>query len=226
MNLLETAIHKLVAITNNGYLGELVELVKVDSNFRDSIIELEKLINVHYAFTTKSFNKDFLFSLKDIELDSLVKTFTLLEGNIEELTFNNRTPVPPLFSRLSDLDYDGFDGLVDWVFKNRTSIHMIPNGWDHFENIKSLREYKLHSELKRLKNELLRTQNNIRSIEKQIENPFKATNDLIDAISRGDVKSLDKLVSKGAEVYLIGSNGKTLKELIEDLKISNNNFGK
>ena len=226
MKLLETTIHKLVSITNKGYFKELVELVKVDSNFKDSIVELEKLINVNYAFTTKSFNEEFFLSLKDMELDSLIKTFTVLEGNIEELTFNSETPVPTLFLRLNDLNYDGYDGLVDWVFKNRTSIHMIPSGWDHIENIKSLREYKLHSELKRLQGELLRIENNITGIKKQIENPSKATDDLLDAISRGDIKSLDKLASKGAELYLIDSNGKTLKEQIEDLKGHNNIFKK
>lgn len=226
MKLLETTIYKLVSITNNGYFNELVELVKVDSNFKDSIVELEKIINVNYAFTTKSFNEDFFLSLKDIELDSLIKTFTILEGSIEELTFNSKTPVPTLFLRLNDLNYDGYDGLVDWVFKNRTSIHMIPSGWDHIENIKSLREYKLHSELKRLQGELLRIENNITGIKKQIEDPSKATDDLLDAISRGDIKSLDKLASKGAELYLIDSNGKTLKEKIEDLKGHNNIFKK
>lgn len=226
MKLIETTIHKLVAFVKEGYFEELIKLTKEDSDFRDSIIELEKLVNVNYAFTTKSFNLDFCLSLKDYEIEALIKTFTILDGAIESLTFGSESPVLSLLARIQDLDYKNYEELVDWIFKNRTNVDILPNGWQQYSEVKSLREYRLHEELRKLEGELFRIQNNIKGIKKQLKNPNKATQDLIDAIKRKDIRALDKLIDKGAELYIRGDDGRTLKQQVDELKQTVGYFGR
>jgi len=224
MSLIETTIHKLVAIIKEGYYKELIELVKDDASFCSAIVEIEKMVNVDYAFTTKSFDLDFCLSLKDYEVEALVKAFTILDGATESLTYGSKSPIRSLLARIQDLNYVNYEELIDWVFKNRTNIHILPNGWNQYGDVKSLREYRLHEELRLLEGELFRVQNNIKSIKNQLENPNKPTLDLIDAIKRKDINALDKLIYKGAELYLRGDDGKTLKERVDELKRTINFF--
>ena len=104
--LLYTVLAKLEAIVKEGYHDELIELVKTDDNFRKSLLKIESLVNWKYAHTTRSFNKEFLFSLKAYELVALIKVFTLLDGAVDQFTFGSVTPVQNLFHRLDDFSYD------------------------------------------------------------------------------------------------------------------------
>jgi len=216
--LLNTAIAKLVAIAKEGYYDELIELIKVDSNFRDTLLDIEKQINWNYAHTTGSFSKELLFLINDFELDALIRAFTVLDGTIDKFTFGSVTPVPCLFHRLSELKYLKFDELVDWVLKNRTNKHLLPFAWNEQNEAKSLAEYWLLQERKKLKGEAERIQNNLRSVQKKLDNPNKATDDLKDAIKRRDFLSFNKLISKGADLFAKYDDGKTLAEKVKEIK--------
>ena len=216
--LVNTAIAKLVAITEEGYYDELIALIKIDSNFRDTLLEIEKQINWNYAYTTGSFNEKFLFLLNDFELDALIRAFTVLDGTVDKFTFGAVTPVPCLFHRLSEIQYSKFNELTDWVLKNRTNLHLLPFGWNEQNEAKSLREYLLLEEHKRLKGEAERVQNNLRSVQKKLANPNKATDDLKDAIKRKDWQSFNKLISNGADIYAKYEDSKTLAEKIKEIK--------
>ena len=67
-------------------------------------------------------------------------------------------------------------------------------------------------------------QNTLRSVEKKLLNPNKVTNDLKEAIKRNDVRSLDRLIRKGVDIHAKDSDGKTLKEKVDEIK-NNNTIG-
>ena len=192
--LLNTALAKLVAIVKEGYYDELIELVKTDANFRESLLEIEKLVNWKYAYTTHSFDEEFLFSLKDYELVALIRAFTALDGAIDKFTFGSDTPVQCLFHRLEDFSYDRNEELLDWIFRNRKNNYILPFGWDSQREVKSLFEYRLVDQAQQAKGYAERQKNNLRSIEKRIANRNKNTDNLKDAIRRKDLKSFDSLI--------------------------------
>jgi len=215
--LLETALHKLVDIAYKGYFDELIELLKIDSIFCDSLIQIENLIN---WVRRDSFDQEFLFSLHQDELVTLIKVFTKLDGAVDKFTFGTNTPVPCLLYRLSDLNCEKskYDEIVDWIFKNRTNKSIFPFGWDAFDDAKSLNEYITLAELKKLKNEEYRIKNNIRGVENRLKDLDKVTSDLIDAIKRRDVGSFDKLIHKGADIYHILEDGQSIYDKIRLVK--------
>ena len=192
--LLNTALAKLVAIVKEGYYDELIELIKTDANFRESLLEIEKLVNWKYAYTTHSFDEEFLFSLKDYELVALIRAFTALDGAIDKFTFGSDTPVQCLFHRLEDFSYDRNEELLDWIFRNRKNNYILPFGWDSQREVKSLFEYRLVDQAQQAKGYAERQKNNLRSIEKRIANRNKNTDNLKDAIRRKDLKSFDSLI--------------------------------
>jgi hypothetical protein len=223
--LLNTALAKLVAIVKEGYYEELIELVKTDANFRESLLEIEKLVNWKYAYTTHSFDEEFLFSLKDYELVVLIRAFTALDGAIDKFTFGSDTPVQCLFHRLEDFGYDKNEELIDWIFRNRKNNYILPFGWDSQREVKSLFEYRLVDQVQQAKRYAERQQNNLRSIQKRVENKDRNTDSLRNAIKRKDWKSFDSLIKKGADLYAPDGDGGTLAEKIEAIKtdeLSNN----
>lgn len=117
---LNITIKRLVAIAKEGYYEELVELTKFDSNFRDTLLELEKQINRNRVDT---YSNELLVLFEDFEIDALIRAYMLLEGAIAEFSFGNETPVPHLFDRLFELEYSNFNELADWALKNRKNEH-------------------------------------------------------------------------------------------------------
>ena len=216
--LLYTALAKLEAIVKDGYYDELIELVKTDDNFRKSLLKIESLVNWNYAHTTRSFNKEFLFSLKANELDALIRAFTALDGAADQFTFGGSTPVQCLFHRLDDFSYDKKEELLDWIFRNRKNNNILPFGWDPKRNVKSLFEYILVDQAQEAKGYAERQQNNLRSIQKRIDNKPKNTDNLKDAIRRKDLNSFDGLIRQGADINELDDDGKTLSEKIEEVK--------
>jgi len=200
INLLYTTLAKLETIVKEGCYDELIELVKTDDNFRKSLLKIESLVNWKYAHTTRSFNKEFLFSLKAYELVALIRTFTALDGTIDQFTFGSVTPVQNLFYRLNDFSYDKKEELLDWIFRNRKNNHILPFGWDPHRNVKSLFEYRLVDQAQEAKGYAERQQNNLRSIQKRIDNKTKNTDNLKDAIRRKDWNSFDGLIRQGADI--------------------------
>lgn len=221
MNTSKITINKLTALVSNESYEELFQFINIDEDAKKSLLEIDKLVNVNYAHTTKSFSEEFFLALNETEIVTLIRVFTLLDGRINELTFDTQTPIPMLFHRLKDLNYSYFNELLEWVFKNRTNKHIFPFGWDRYDEAKSLKEYYLFVEKAKLKSEIYRLQNNVRSIEKKLLNPNKVTNDLKDAIKRNDVRSLDALIRKGADIYIKDDDGRALKEKVDEIKKTN-----
>ena len=218
MNTSKITINKLTALVSKESYEELFQFINSDENAKKSLLEIEKLVNVHYALTTKSFSEEFFLALNETELVTLIKVFTLLDGRINELTFDTQTPVPMLLHRLKDLNYSYFNELLECVFKNRTNKHIFPFGWDRHDEAKSLKEYDLFVKKDKLKSEIYRLQNSVRSIEKKLLNSNKVTNDLKDAIKRNDVRSLDALIRKGADIHIKDDDGRALKEKVDEIK--------
>ena len=66
--LLNITIKRLVAIVNEGYYEELIELTKFDSNFRDTLIEVEKQLNPNKSDT---YNEELLALFENFEFTDL-----------------------------------------------------------------------------------------------------------------------------------------------------------
>jgi hypothetical protein len=120
--LLNITIKRLVAIVNEGYYEELIELTKFDSNFRDTLIEVEKQLNPNKSDT---YNEELLALFENFELDALIRAYTVLDGAIDKFTFGNETPIPSLLDRLSELDYQKLSELTEWVVKNKANDYQV-----------------------------------------------------------------------------------------------------
>ena len=94
----------------------------------------------------------------------------------------------------------------------------MPFGWDSQREVKSLFEYRLVDQAQQAKGYAERQQNNLRSIQKKLDNPNKATDDLKDAIKRRDFPSFNRLIIKGADLFAKYDDGKTLAEKLNEIK--------
>jgi len=119
---LNITIKRLVAIVEEGYYKELIELTKFDSNFRDTLLELEKQLNKNKS---DSYNEELLNLFENFELDALIRVYTLLDGAIDKFSFGNETLIPHLLDRLFELNYKNFNELVSWIFQNRKNEHLL-----------------------------------------------------------------------------------------------------
>lgn len=223
MNTSKNIINKLTLLLLQECNEEIFQFINGDENARNSLLEIEKLVNVNHAHTTGTFKEEFFVALNETELDTLIKIFTLLDGQITEFTLDSKTPVPMLLHRLEDLNYSHFDKLVDWVFKKRTNKHIFPFGWNRHDEANSLIKYQLLVEKDKLKSEIYRIQNSIRSVEKRLLNPNKLTDDLKDAIKRNDLRSIKRLISKGADVNFKVRDDTTLEEKVNENMAENKN---
>ena len=214
MELLESTIYLLVAIDKNGFYSELVEKVKTDKKLSDSIKTLSDKVNRN---NKGQFDKDYLEALRDEELVALVRILTKLDGQYSKLTLGSVSSVPCLIETLKLRNYSEYKNLVDWVFKNKTNDYL-PFGSFYLSHAKSLKEYKLLIEEDKLKRERIKLDAEIRKVEKQKKYYPKATHDLRNAIKRKDWMAFDALIRKGAEIYTLDDDGKTLADKMADVK--------
>ena len=119
---LNITIKRLVAIVNEGYYEELIELTKFDSNFRDTLLEVEKQLNPNKS---DSYNEELLALFENFELDALIRAYTVLDGAIDKFAFGSETPIPSLLDRLSELNYLKLSELTAWVVKNKANDYQV-----------------------------------------------------------------------------------------------------
>jgi len=213
MELLESTIYLLVAIDKNGFYSELVEKIKTDKKLGNSIVSISDKVNRN----SSNFNKEYLDSLRDEEIVALIRVLTKLDGELSKLTLGSVSSVPYLIETLQERNYNEYESVVDWVFKNKTNDYL-PFGSLYLSHSKSLKDYRLNIEEDRLKKEQIKLEAEIRRIEKQKDYYPKATQDLRNAIRRKDWMAFDALVRKGAEIYTLDDDGKTLAEKMSDVK--------
>jgi hypothetical protein len=213
MELLESTIYLLVAIDKNGFYSELVEKIKTDKKLGNSIASISDKVNRN----SSNFNKEYIDSLRDEEIVALIRVLTKLDGELSKLTLGSVSSVPYLIETLQERNYNEYESVVDWVFKNKTNDYL-PFGSLYLSHSKSLKDYRLNIEEDRLKKEQIKLEAEIRRVEKQKEYYPKATQDLRNAIRRKDWMAFDALVRKGAEIYTLDDDGKTLAEKMSDVK--------
>jgi len=213
MELLESTIYLLLSIDKNGFYSELVEKIKTDKKIGNSIVSISDKVNRN----SSNFNNEYLDSLRDEEIVALVRVLTKLDGEISNLTLGSVSSVPYLIETLHERNYNEYESVVDWIFKNKTNDYL-PFGSLYLSHSKSLKDYRLNIEEDRLKKEQLKLEAEIRRIEKQKDYYPKATQDLRNAIRRKDWMAFDALVRKGAEIYTLDDDGKTLAEKMSDVK--------
>jgi len=119
---LNVTIKRLIAIVNEGYYEELIEITKFDSNFRDTLLELEKQINLNRVDT---YSEELLALFENFEIDALIRTYTILDGAIDSFSFGSSTPVPNLLDRLFNQNYINFDELASWVLQNKKNEYLL-----------------------------------------------------------------------------------------------------
>jgi hypothetical protein len=107
---------------------------------------------------------------------------------------------------------------VDWVFKNRTNTYL-PFGALFGAEAKSLKEYQILTLEKELRQQQIELDAEFLKLEKLKKEYPKATADLRNAIRRNDCMAFDGLISKGAELYVLDSDGKTLAEKIVEIRV-------
>ena len=219
IQLLETTLRKLVAIDKNSYYAELVQKLADDKEFAAAILTLSQRVNR----SSRYFDEEYLHSLNEDELLALARVLTWLDGKNKGFTLGSVTPVPSLINELQLRSYKYYETLVDWIFKNRTNSYL-PFGSSFGADVKSLKEYQILIQENQLKIKKIELDAEFRRLEKLKRNYSKATADLRNAIRRNDFMAYGSLITKGAELYAMDSDGKTLAEKIEP-KINVKNFG-
>jgi hypothetical protein len=213
MELLNAALRKVEAIDKNASYNELVEEIQTDKELAASIHALSQLVNRNSA----KFDQKYLQSLNVEELLALIRTLTLLDGKIRELSLGSAAPVTTLIRELESRNYKYYESIVDWVFKNRTNPY-VPFGALFGGEAKSLKEYQILTLEKQLRLQQTELDAEFIKLEKLKKEYPKATADLRNAIRRNDCMAFDGLVSKGAELYALDADGKTLAEKIEEMR--------
>jgi hypothetical protein len=214
MELLNAVLRKVVAIDKNASFSELVEEIQTDKELAASIHALSHLVNRNSA----KFDQKYMQSLNVEELLALIRTLTLLDGKIRELSLGSAAPVPTLISELESRNYKYYESIVDWVFKNRTNTYL-PFGALFGAEAKSLKEYQILTLEKELRQQQIELDAEFLKLEKLKKEYPKATADLRNAIRRNDCMAFDGLISKGAELYVLDSDGKTLAEKIVEIRV-------
>jgi len=214
MELLNAALRKVVAIDKNGSYSELVGEIQTDKEIAASIHALSHLVNRNSA----KFDQKYLQSLNVEELLALIRTLTLLDGKIRELSLGSATPVPTLIRELESCNYKYYESIVDWVFKNRTNPYL-PFGALFGAEAKSLKEYQILTLEKKLRQQQTELDAEFIKLEKLKKEYPKATADLRNAIRRNDHMAFYGLIIKGAELYALDTDGKTLAEKIEEIGV-------
>ena len=210
IQLLETTLRQLVAIDKDSYYAELVQKITVDKEFTAAVLTLSQRVNRSSSY----FDEEYLHSLSEDELLALTRVLTWLDGKIKGFTLNSVAPVPSLIKELELRDYKHYETLVDWVFKNRTNTYL-PFGSMFGADVKSLKEYQILTQENKLKIKKIELDAEFRRLEKLKRNYSKATAELRNAIRRNDFMAYGSLIRKGAELYAMDSDGKTLAEKIE-----------
>lgn len=222
MELLETTLRKLVAVDKNSFYAELVQTLADDKEFAAAILTLSQRVNRSSYY----FDQEYLQSLSEEELLALARVLTWLDGKINGFTLGSVAPVPSLINELQLRDYKYYETLVDWVFKNRTNTYL-PFGSLFGADVKSLKEYQILIQENKLRIKKIELDAEFCRLEKLKHYYPKATADLRNAIRRNDFMAYETLITKGAELYAMDSDGKTLDEKIGyHFKKKNNNNSK
>ena len=150
-------------------------------------------------------------SLEDSDILALIKVFTLMNkgGSVSSVIWLYKI----LESKYPSLCTD----IANWVLLNSNNMYE-PFGTYNF-GAKSFEEYQ-----KNLANEHLRKANRYKEIEdNQIKAKNRSTKDatekIFKAIARRDKKAIEALISKGADIYSVNSEGKTAFELAQEFGI-------
>ena len=210
MQSLVAALRKFVTVDKNSYYDELIQKITNDQEFAEAARTLSKKVNR----SSSDFDEQYLRSLSEEELLALIRGLTWLDGKIKGFTFRSVGPVPWLINELQQRNYKYYETIVDWVFKNRTCAYL-PFGSMFGADAKSLKEYQILIQENKLKIKKIELDAEFRRLEKIKLYYTKATADLRNAIRRNNQLAYSTLVRKGAELYLMESDGKTLAEKIQ-----------
>jgi hypothetical protein len=149
-------------------------------------------------------------TLNTEDLVALIKCLTIAEQALEGWGAGSVSPVIWLFRKLESIDSNFAETVADWVLAN-TENDYLPFGTMNL-GAKSLIEYhrKKQLNLERVKASYkaeAHRQNSARQRKAQ-----EATQALIGAVGRGDVKAVKALIAKGADANVKDSEGVSVRE--------------
>ena len=144
-------------------------------------------------------------------LKALIKTLTIAESLLKGWQGGSVSAVIWLFNKYSPSDHEDKDKLTDWILRH-TDNYYVP-----FSNYgaKTLKEYyELRAEYMNKKRETqmkeeMRHQNAVQ------RRAVAATQKIFSAIARGDIKAVEALIEKGADLAAHNSEGLTPLQVAE-----------
>ena len=148
-------------------------------------------------------------TLSTPELIALIKAMSVAEGITDNFGGGSTTPGIWLFRQLVARTGEPNDELADWVLSH-TNSRYLPWGSNNW-GARSVKEYRMrvqqHEEKKtRKKNERIAAEEQARAA-KQLAIARAATNNIWRAIARDDIKAVDALIAKGADLKVINGDG-------------------
>ena len=208
---LRETLARVVEIDRAGTKYPMLALLRADS----SSFLLVKMLAAKVSHNAQ-LDMQFLKSITDAEVVALARFLTLVDGARHGIVFGSASAVPTLVSELRHRNYDQYDVVVDWIFRNRSSP-FVPFGVQFGREASSLPEYRLLEEEQRIRLERRSLDIQQEKVERRRSGCSKATHDLQNAIRRKDCKAFPRLVDRGANIFFTDCDGKTLIDKMDEV---------
>lgn len=158
---------------------------------------------VRYTFDLRGPLLNRIASLQPAEQAAFVKALAVYEDSVGGL--GSVTALHRVLPAVSDPDH----AIIDWVLSNTKSYWYYSNGAKSFAEMQGNRTYDVHrhAEVERLERE--------REAEAKARKAERATQNLYNAVRRGDVKAVRALLSQGASASGTTAEGTGLAEYAE-----------
>ena len=202
-----------------GYEEEVDTLLKkfIDMGMQDDFSEMRSLLasfspiiqNGQIMRESPTYWHKVSATLSTPELIALIKAMSVAEGITDNFGGGSTTPGIWLFRQLVARTGEPNDELADWVLSH-TNSRYLPWGSNNW-GARSVKEYRMrvqqHEEKKvRKQNERLAAEAQARAA-KQLAMARAATNNIWRAIARGDIKAVEALIVKDADLKVINGDG-------------------
>ncbi len=208
---LRETLVRVVETDRNGEYDELLSLLRSD---RSSLLLVNALaLKVNH---NAQLDVHFLKSMSDGEVAALARFLTLIDGAPGGIFFGSAPAVPTLVAELTRRNYEQYDAVIDWIFRNRTSP-FLPFGSQFGSKARTLLEYRLMEEERRIRLERRSLDIHQVKVELRRSGCVKATHDLQKAIRRKDWKAFPPLIDRGADIMAQDGDGKTLVEKMDEI---------
>lgn len=154
----------------------------------------------HLSGTQLNTLTNYFNNLNELDQKSIIKAIAVYENTVGGL--GSVTSLRTLLPLIDDFD----NSVIDWILKNTNSYWYYSHGAKSFKELNAALQKK-----SRRREESLRREEE-RQAEAKLRKAKEATQNLFNAVRRGDIKAVHSLLAKGADPSICSPEGSTLYE--------------